>query len=166
MRRPSLLVWSVAPLWACAGAPAGDGMPANQPALARVYELDVENRARQSYEEYAGYVRMFFEGRGLVPGWNELARRLEAKASEEERAEVAARLARLGWVVAIEWARDNAIRQVDTAALRGWAAALARGAEEGRLREALAAVEREAAHRLDLAGGDPKEVALFGSNPR
>jgi hypothetical protein len=118
------------------------------PQLTRLYEADGENRARQTLEVYLEYVRMFFEGRGLAPGWNSIAARLSAKAGEEERPEISERLSRLGAAVSVEWARDNGIRRVDTTALRAWAAQLARAGESGRIGEALAAVEREAAARI------------------
>jgi hypothetical protein len=109
-------------LAACAAppAPAGwpDGLPPRQAFLDR-YEADPANRAAQSARDYLGFVILFYEGNALAPGWRAISRSLAGMDDG-----LSARLETVGAAIAAEWAKDNALRRIDTRHLRVWSAAL------------------------------------------
>jgi hypothetical protein len=52
------------------------------------------------------------------PNWNAVVAQLTAQAPPADRSHVILRLCRLGHVLGLEWARDNAVRRIDTDDLR------------------------------------------------
>lgn len=81
------------------------------------YEQDAANKAKQSWADYSGWVKTFYEGKRFPPvaGWRERERELVAKApGAREDVE------RVGRALAAEWAKDNAVRKVSTSDLQAW----------------------------------------------
>ncbi len=101
-------------------------------------------------DDVAGWIRAFFEGSWLVPGWNARRDRLLAGRPAQEREALRERLDRLGRRIAPEWARDNAVRRIDNRDLEAWGARLAaaQGERTPHLEQVLAQIEAEVDARL------------------
>jgi hypothetical protein len=100
------------------------------------YEADAANKGKQSWSDYLGWVRTFYEGKRFPPvaGWSDRERDLLAKAPAQREAIVA-----VGRALAAEWAKDNAVRKVSTSDLQGWGK---RFTDAARTPEGLAAARR------------------------
>jgi hypothetical protein len=120
------------------------------------YERDAANRDRQSWSGYWSYIRAFYEGNIVFSGWTKQVQAvIELVQSGKVRSELRAALNDLGKRIAAEWAKDNSIRAIDTAALRAFGARLvhARDAEDGSgtvARAEIEAVRAEVNSRLGL----------------
>ncbi|HLE96178.1 MAG TPA: hypothetical protein VI997_02305 [Candidatus Thermoplasmatota archaeon] len=100
------------------------------------YERDATNRAKQAWDEYAKWIRTFYEGKAFppVPGWTKRERDILAALPDAARPQAARLLDELGRRMAAEWAKDNAVRKVSTGDLQAWGSALekaARGDADG-----------------------------------
>lgn len=98
------------------------------------YDRDLASGGRQTWEQYWGWVRLFYAGNLFAKGWNDRARWLVAEVrSESERKRLRARLNALGRAICAEWARDYEIRKVGSADLLSWGKMMekARAADEG-----------------------------------
>ena len=113
-------------LSSCAMFGAGpwpDGAPPRA-FFEQYYASDAANQARQSEAAYLGWVERFYTGVDPVPGWLEMSRQVLEALAPPRRAEVETRLYELGRRMSAEWARDNAVRQVDTRMANVWRDAL------------------------------------------
>lgn len=114
------------------------------------YEADASNRAKQSWSDYWGWVKTFYEGKRFppVPGWGDRERDILKKigAADQERARSA--LAETGRALAAEWAKDNAVRKVTTDDLRKWGGEFSDASKDAAtLLKALESVRVEIARR-------------------
>jgi cyclopropane fatty-acyl-phospholipid synthase-like methyltransferase len=84
-------------------------------------------------KEEQDYFRKFYEGTFLIKGWKDRMREILKDIPEGDQAETADRLEKLGEKIGREWARENAVRKVDTPMLQKWGdrlkAARRRGSE-------------------------------------
>lgn len=118
------------------------------------YDLDVANRKAQTWEQYWGWIKVFYEGNFLASGWTKhMAQEVAAVTSTPAHAEIVARLNRVGRRVAGEWAKEDAVRRINSTDLKRWNTAIgvAKAAEDGsgeRLKAAIRTVEDEVAKRL------------------
>lgn len=102
---------------------------------------------RFDHAEHGLWYRRFWTGdcTGLswcqsgAPYWNEMVPGLLRRVAPPRRAAVTVKACRLGRVVGHEWAKDNAIRRIDTGDLQGFVRDLQ---APGDAEAALAAVER------------------------
>lgn len=83
----------------------------------QVYEHDAANKAKQSWHDYHGWVKTFYEGKRFppVPGWRDREHELVAKAPHAKE-----QVHRTGKWLAAEWAKDNGVRKVSTSDLQAW----------------------------------------------
>jgi hypothetical protein len=94
------------------------------------YERDPANRDRQSWSGYWAYIRAFYEGNFIFSGWTKQVQAvIELVQSEKVRSELRLALNDLGRRIAAEWAKDNSVRSIDTAALRAFGNRLMRAKE-------------------------------------
>jgi hypothetical protein len=101
------------------------------------YSQDRENQKKQKLEEYLEYVRQFYEGTTImlqrIPGWNSRVQEiLSVLKSEEEKSRTKAKLEGLGKRIAVEWAKDNAVRKISTNDVKRWGSELEKAREEER----------------------------------
>jgi hypothetical protein len=83
------------------------------------YERDLANQAKETRPEYWSWIKAFYQGNLLSQGWTAQGKAtLSGVRSEKTRGELRAELNELGRRIAAEWAKDNAVRKIDTAALR------------------------------------------------
>ena len=126
-------------------------MGAAEPTLSQSYvEAPCTAQATPPFEDHLQslWYRRFWTGEcrdlpGLRcvrgrPYWNDVVRTLTARATAEQRPEVAARACRLGYRIGFEWTRPSAKRRIDTRDLRSLAATLEKAPD---VRAGLAAVE-------------------------
>lgn len=108
------------------------------------YEADAANKGKQSWNDYWGWVKRFYEGQRFPPiqGW---AKREEELARQHAaRAEVKTALHSTGTLLASEWAKDNSVRRVSTSDLQTWGKRFGDAAKDaGSLVTALDEVRRE-----------------------
>lgn len=78
----------------------------------------------QPENDYLLWVTRFYTGNGPVPGWLDMTRQVLERLPPERRAGIEARLFELGGRIGAEWAKDNAIRRIDTRAGGVWRDAL------------------------------------------
>jgi hypothetical protein len=83
------------------------------------YDRDAANQAKETWDEYWSWVQTFYQGNFLSSGWTGQGKvTLNGVRSEKARDELRSDLNELGRRVAAEWSKDNAVRKIDTAALR------------------------------------------------
>ena len=123
MRALTVLLFCLA-LSACAARQSSDVWPADLPPQRHflgLYAADLSNQAFQSQQEYLDWVVRFYEGSEYMAlGWNAIAESVLVDLAPEQRATLAAQLAALGAAISGEWAKDNRVRQIDTAMLSLW----------------------------------------------
>ena len=110
-------------LTACATTVNPENWPARAPdwqRFADAYERDAENRAHQTRDEYLLWIRRFYEGRPGVVGWLDTTEILMEDLAPAQQPLVRDTARQLGQRIAAEWARDNAVRRIDTAMLSLW----------------------------------------------
>jgi hypothetical protein len=108
------------------------------------YEADAANRAKQSWSEYWGWVKRFYEGQSFPPvaGWRK--READLARQHAARPDVAQAVRRVGQTLAAEWAKDNSVRKVSTSDLQSWGKRLGDASRDPEaLLAALKAVEDE-----------------------
>jgi hypothetical protein len=77
------------------------------------------------------WLKKFYEGTFLVKGWRAQTKSLLKDFHGDEREALSVRLSDLGEKIGREWARDNAVRRIDTAQLRQWGDSLTGARREG-----------------------------------
>ncbi len=111
-------------LSACALRSSGGPWPADLPPQRHflgLYAADVPNQAFQTQEQYLQWVVRFYEGSEFMAlGWNAIAESVLVDLEPGQRASLASQLAALGAAISGEWAKDNRVRQIDTAMLSLW----------------------------------------------
>lgn len=127
MRLPFVLLICLV-LHACASGTGSAPWPADIPArqhFTRLYAADVPNQALQTQEQYLDWVVRFYEGsQYMALGWKAIAESVLVDLEPAQRASLARQLAALGAAISGEWAKDNQVRQIDTAMLSLWGAVM------------------------------------------
>lgn len=77
------------------------------------------------------WLKKFYEGTFLVKGWKAQMRELLKDFQGDEREALGERLGNLGEKIGREWAKDNAVRRIDTAQLQQWGARLTSARRNG-----------------------------------
>lgn len=77
------------------------------------------------------WFKKFHEGTFLVKGWKTQTRELLKDVQGNERDAISHRLNDLGEKIGREWAKDNAVRRIDTAKLQQWGASLTKARKKG-----------------------------------
>ncbi len=77
------------------------------------------------------WFKKFYEGTFLVKGWKAQMRDLLKDFQGEEQADLKDRLSDLGEKIGREWAKDNAVRRIDTEKLQQWGARLTSARKKG-----------------------------------
>ena len=111
-------------LSSCSSFGPWPGGAADRDYFEALYAEDEANQALQEEADYLYWIRRFYNGLNLVPGWNQASRQLLARVEEEQQAEVSDRLDILGRDIASEWAKDNRVRLINTRMVNIWRQAL------------------------------------------
>lgn len=86
-----------------------------------VYQADMENQQRQTQQQYLGWVIRFYQGWELMStGWNELTPAVLMGMSGDTLVMAREESQQLGVAISSEWAKDNSVRQINTAMLSLW----------------------------------------------
>jgi hypothetical protein len=78
----------------------------------------------QSQDEYLLWVSRFYTGYGAVPGWLSMTAQVLQRIPAADHAAIEARLLELGGRIGAEWAKDNAVRRLNTRSAGVWRDAL------------------------------------------
>lgn len=90
-----------------------------------LYEEDKANQEVQTQDEYLKWVKRFYRGWALSPySWDWLVENALEQAALEDREELGALLASIGWRVSGEWAKDSKYRSINSSNLMTWGDAL------------------------------------------
>jgi len=93
--------------------------------FAQVYAADAPNKEWQTQEQYLDWVVRFYEGSEFMAlGWNAIAESVLVDLDSAQRSYLARQLDALGAAISAEWAKDNRVRQIDTAMLSLWGAVM------------------------------------------
>lgn len=85
------------------------------------YKSDTANQAKQSWEDYHGWVLTFYRGNFLDEGWTAHAKRLTSRIKNVElRSMTVDSMNRLGKKIAAEWAKDNDVRRISSKDVAAW----------------------------------------------
>ena len=93
------------------------------------------------------WLKKFYEGSFLIKGWKNQMKELLKEFQGDERDVLNDSLSRLGEKIGREWAKDNAIRRIDTTNLKQWGSNLTSARKKGP--EALTAEIRIIAETVD-----------------
>jgi hypothetical protein len=113
------------------------------------WRADAENRSVQSQADYLLWVTRFYEGFNLVPGWLGMMEQVEARLPEAQWQQVAPSLRELGRSIGAEWAKDNAVRKLNTRTAAVWRDALLEALAQNDLDAYLLRLEQDVAALLD-----------------
>jgi hypothetical protein len=120
------------------------------------YDRDRANQKVQTWNEYWGWIKSFYNGNILSPGWTRGARAtVEVVESGAKQKELIKLANLLGKTISSDWAKDGKVCKISTADLMKWNGVLiaARRAENGsgdELRAALLQVSGRVATKLGL----------------
>lgn len=134
------------------------------------YDRDAANRAVETWDVYWGWVNTYYRGNLLARGWaNESRACLEGVADPAARGALAEALNDLGRLVAREWAKNKAVRRIDTDDVKAWGHRLDRsrrddGGQGSKLLATIRAIRDEAARKLDPAADSAHDAT--GSHRR
>ena len=77
------------------------------------------------------WYKKFYDGSFLVQGWKSRIKEILQGLSPEEKREMGEQLENLGKKIGMEWARDNAVRKIDTSQLQQWGKNLQKAGQKG-----------------------------------
>jgi len=118
------------------------------------YDRDIANGGKQTWEQYWGWVKSFYEGNLFTKGWNARARWLvEGVRLEDEQKRLRTRLNALGRDICAEWSKDYNVRKIGSGDLLTWGKMLekARAGDRGdgaELRRAIDAVRADQGRKV------------------
>lgn len=106
---------------------------------------DVQSQIAQMSEKEKIWYLKFQNGIPFFDGWKDISQNIISNFPEEEKDRIKTSLKKLGNKIGIEWAKDNAIRKIDTDMLRGWGKKLEKAIDKGfkHVTETVHRVERE-----------------------
>jgi len=98
----------------------------------------------QTWEQYWGWVQVFYKGNLLSEGWTKHSdATLAVIKSDEQRRKVVKQINELGKIISREWAKDDTVPKIKTTDLIRWHDAIlrARRSDDGRGRDIVKALE-------------------------
>lgn len=125
----------------------------------RHYRADAANQRVQTREEYLYWVRRFYKGYSLVPGWFSITRQILKSLDGDHHTLAEQELYELGERIGSEWAKDNGVRRIDTRTTAIWGQAAMEAARRGDLENFLG-VLRDDVESLLAGRTSVKEISL------
>lgn len=118
------------------------------------YANDAENRERQSLDDYYTWVKRFYTGMNMVPGWLDMSEEVLSRVPADQQTEVRRQLEALGRDIGSEWAKNNEVRRIDNRMVSVWRDALTQAINENEVPAYLSRVHGDVRSLLyqDLAG--------------
>jgi len=153
---------SVAPFAAAVAVEADPDEPWYAPApedFRPLYDRDAANRAKQSWDQYWSWIKVYYEGNWISHGWSQRAKGLIAVVkSEAGRKTVRAMLNALGKEIGGEWAKHDEVRKVGSADLLAWGKTLekAKAIDDGTGRQLQTAIDAVRVEHRKKRGGQPR----------
>ena len=158
MVRHIILLTAFGGLVGCAtvtpGDPEGPPWPGDLPPRSyyeAAWQADEANATRQPLADYLRYVGDFYNGSILAPGWRKAQASLLRDADPRDRILLEPKATCLGQILSAEWAKDNAVRRIDSARLAAVAREVRQSAPGTALQETLDRLLQRAA--LWVGGG-------------
>ena len=122
-RVPALLIMTTL-LVGCQSLGDGENWPEDVPErqqFLEAYHADAENQQEQTQQQYLNWIVRFYQGWDLMStGWNELTPAVLMGMSGDTLAAAEDESHYLGVAISSEWAKDNSVRDINTAMLSLW----------------------------------------------
>jgi len=120
---------------------------------------DVQRQMAQMSDEEKNWFLKFQNGIPFFDGWKDISQNIISNFPEEEKKKIKTNLKKLGDKIGIEWAKDNAIRKIDTDMLRGWGKKIKKSLDKGfkQVFETVHRVDREVDEVLSSKSMSKKE---------
>ncbi len=130
------ILFATLTLSACSILFPADGWPGQLPPqeyFIDSYQSANDNQAYQDMDSYLNWIKVFYLGSALSPGWMDLTEGLLYETPEHKKQGYAETMESLGRLISAEWAKNNAIRLIDTRSASVWRDALVEAVELGDL---------------------------------
>ncbi len=93
----------------------------SEKAYREEYNRDADNKKKQTWDQYWGWVKSFHEGSFFVSGWTDRAKELvDGVKAGPERKKLVKEVNEFGKDLCKEWAKDASVCKVGTADLTRW----------------------------------------------
>ena len=123
------------------------------------YQSATDNQAYQEMDSYLNWIKVFYLGSALSPGWMDLTEGLLYEAPANKEQEYAQTMDSLGLLIGAEWAKNNAVRLIDTRCASVWRDALVEAVELGDLENYMQRFEEDV--NAIFEGSLSKEEIVF-----
>jgi hypothetical protein len=97
-----------------------------------LYEQDEENKSLQKLENYLLWIKRFYLGYQIAPGWLEIEGAIEDYTGERW-SEYCSFLEQLSIKISSEWAQDNSVRKINSRTAAIWRDALVEAMAQDKL---------------------------------
>ncbi|MAM71688.1 MAG: hypothetical protein CMP91_11155 [Gammaproteobacteria bacterium] len=124
------------------GGPWPSDLPPRQ-YFVDYYQASPDNHEYQEQDEYLNWVRVFYQGNALSPGWHLLTEELLFESEAARHEEYSLKMANLGRQISAEWAKGNEVRLIDTRCASIWRDALIEAIERDDLDNYIARFEND-----------------------
>ncbi len=84
------------------------------------YQVATDNQPYQEMDSYLNWIKVFYLGSALSPGWLQLTEDLLYETSADKKLEYTEKMEVLGRLIGAEWAKNNAVRLIDTRCASVW----------------------------------------------
>ena len=133
-------------LTACSIFDASESWPRPLPAkkyFESYYQSSVENHPYQSLDDYLNWVKIFYQGNALAPGWLQLTDEVLQEIPANKKSAYEIRMQALGQRIGAEWSLDNGVRLIDTRSASVWSDALLEAIAMNELENFIARMEED-----------------------
>lgn len=145
-----LLTFISIQLSACQTTPKQNNWPNNIPTQAifvEQYHIQVaQGRNDSSLKTHLSWVKRFYRGLSIYPGWNDMTNLVLDSLSDQPSAirnNTSERLSTLGKKICIEWAQSNSARNINSANINTWGISLRKAVKQEQVFPFLTQVERD-----------------------
>ena len=145
------LLLLLAALSSCSTTPRVEDWPDNMPPVSYyvdAWQLDESNQRLQVLDDYLVWIRRFYEGFNIAPGWFNLTEQVFERLPASRHEVIGNRLYELGRIISVEWAKHNDVRLIDTRNAAIWRDALQESLSKNDLDNYLERVEADIAAML------------------
>lgn len=123
------------------------------------YQVATDNQAYQELDSYLNWIKTFYLGSALSPGWLGLTEDLLYEAPAVKKQEYEVKMEFLGRLIGAEWAKNNAVRLIDTRCASVWRDALIEAIERDDLENYMQRFEADV--NAIFAGSLSKENIVY-----
>ena len=123
-----------------------DNIPDKTIFVDAYHQQVAEGKNNTSLKTHLVWVKRFYRGLSIYPGWNDMTKLVLDSLSDEPvtvQNNASERLAALGEKICIEWAQSNDTRNIDSANINTWGISLRKAVKQENVFPFLTQVERD-----------------------